>query len=262
MAEMWGADPEELAALSRAMVSASDRVNQLTRELNQRMHDDVWRGPDAARARAQWDSTHRPALQSVASALHSAGGALSKQAAEQRDASSAGGGTGLGAPVHRASQPHASSLSLSGIAAQGIEAGVGALEEVSSADDWLGFAGHGLFSHGLGAVSLGAGVAEAAEGLTTHDVTKTLWGSLDAVTAFYPPGGRAADIAHLLLPASDSDQSKVLDFMARDQFGRPMDELSPGEASTIVNNLSGPTGIIYMMSETLKRNLSQSGGGE
>lgn len=111
---MYGADVAHLDALAKSLDRSSDALQQMAREVGSSYAADIWRGPDAQRARSNWESVLRPQLAAVANSLFQCGETLRRNAHEQREASGSGTGSvsgalpGLGAvptgPGH-ASQP-------------------------------------------------------------------------------------------------------------------------------------------------------------
>ena len=97
---MWGADPDQLDALASAMGRAGGHLSGIAREVHGYYSRDIWHGPDAQRARSQWESGLRQRLESVGRALGDCQVVLTRQAREQREASGAGptasGGGALG----------------------------------------------------------------------------------------------------------------------------------------------------------------------
>lgn len=89
MAGSWGANPAELDALAASMTRAGEQLASMTMQAHNALHADIWRGPDAQRARHEWDSGLRPQLRGVVSALTQCAETLRQQATQQREASAA-----------------------------------------------------------------------------------------------------------------------------------------------------------------------------
>ena len=106
MTEMWGADPEQLDALARAMGGASEALRSAAAQLHTSYHQSPWRGPDADRHRAIWDTSLHRNLLSVSSELGEWRNQVAFQAAQQRSASAASGSLAAGGVPFGGAQGH------------------------------------------------------------------------------------------------------------------------------------------------------------
>lgn len=96
---MLGAEPEALRGLSGSFRSSAARLDTIAAELDASVRRSGWRGPDAARFLATWESVHRRPLVLVAERCRQHAVELDRQAGEQVLASSAGS-VGLPSVVH------------------------------------------------------------------------------------------------------------------------------------------------------------------
>lgn len=93
MAPMIGADVDALRMLARRFEESAAQLTLLSITLDNSLGSTLqWRGPDAARARSAWSSTHRRAIDDVAHALRTAAETIVRNAEEQREASAGKGG--------------------------------------------------------------------------------------------------------------------------------------------------------------------------
>lgn len=72
-------DQNQAGTIEQVMTSVQAMIDQL---------DAVWRGNDASQFSAEWNGTHRPALQNAADALRKAAGDARKNAEAQSSTSS------------------------------------------------------------------------------------------------------------------------------------------------------------------------------
>ena len=87
MANVWGADVEQLRNLSRQLSAGSAEIQRQRNLLSNLLTNTEWTGPDAGVFRGQWESEHVPALARVAEALEQAGQQATRNAQQQSDAS-------------------------------------------------------------------------------------------------------------------------------------------------------------------------------
>lgn len=92
MPGLVGADVDQLRALSRRFAEAADRLRAVVTETSGRLNAVRWTGPDGDRFRSEWQGEATGRLRSAADALAAAAEALRRNADEQDQASSAGGG--------------------------------------------------------------------------------------------------------------------------------------------------------------------------
>lgn len=88
-----GADAGALEALASEMRAAADELRRTRQQVNGPVHSAPWHGRSADRFRQQWDGQHQRSLASAAAFLERTGDDLLRQAAEQRSASGAEGGS-------------------------------------------------------------------------------------------------------------------------------------------------------------------------
>jgi hypothetical protein len=94
-----GADVGQLRDLAKAMQMASRNLQAQLNTFNAGVAGAQWPGPDAVRFRADWKSSHSPALRHAVLFLHQAATDLARNANEQESASSAVTGFASGAPA-------------------------------------------------------------------------------------------------------------------------------------------------------------------
>ncbi|MBT2548315.1 hypothetical protein [Arthrobacter sp. ISL-65] len=87
MANVWGADVEQLRNLSRQLNAGSTEIQRQKNVLSNLLTNTEWMGPDAVQFRGKWESEHVPALARVAQALEEAGQQATRNAQQQSDAS-------------------------------------------------------------------------------------------------------------------------------------------------------------------------------
>ncbi len=85
--DFWGANVEELNALGVDLTNKASDIRGILSQLNGKLGNTRWEGPDADRFRTEWSSQHVPALNKVISALDTAGGDAKKNADAQRTTS-------------------------------------------------------------------------------------------------------------------------------------------------------------------------------
>ena len=93
-----GADVGQLRDLAKAMQMASRNLQAQLNTFNAGVAGAQWPGPDAVRFRADWKSSHSPALRHAVLFLHQAATDLARNSNEQESASSAVTGFASGAP--------------------------------------------------------------------------------------------------------------------------------------------------------------------
>lgn len=102
----YGADPDELERLAAVFGHAADVLDARRTTLHAHVHHALWTGHEADQFRHNWDQQYVRSLISAAAYLHSARATLTKNAHEQRAASSVEG-AGQAAVTHgaRSSRP-------------------------------------------------------------------------------------------------------------------------------------------------------------
>jgi hypothetical protein len=98
MSTMAGADPELLDELAREMAGAAQRLRALEARVGARLREAPWAGRDADQLRSGWSGRYGRTLTVAATDLEAAASAVNRNAAEQRQASAAGGGA-IGVPA-------------------------------------------------------------------------------------------------------------------------------------------------------------------
>ncbi|WP_395400235.1 hypothetical protein ACHMXB_17020 [Arthrobacter sp. UC242_113] len=87
MANVWGADVEQLRNLSRQLSAGSAEIQRQRNLLTNALTNTEWTGPDAVAFRSQWEGEHVQSLARVAEALEQAGQQATRNAQQQYDAS-------------------------------------------------------------------------------------------------------------------------------------------------------------------------------
>lgn len=85
--EFWGANVEELNSLGVELTNKAGDIRTILGQLNGKLNQTNWSGPDAERFRSEWTSQHVSALNKVIGALETAGGDAKKNAAAQSQTS-------------------------------------------------------------------------------------------------------------------------------------------------------------------------------
>ncbi|CAM3656755.1 WXG100 family type VII secretion target [Mycobacterium frederiksbergense] len=82
-----GADVDQLRGLARSLTQASDRLDGMSGEVNNRLAATPWQGQDAQQFRSQWQGESQALIRSVVSALRAAAADVDRNANEQEQAS-------------------------------------------------------------------------------------------------------------------------------------------------------------------------------
>ncbi|MDP5227047.1 MULTISPECIES: hypothetical protein [Arthrobacter] len=93
----YGADVEQLKALSKSMGLAGSRLKNTEMQVNSLVSGAAWKGEDSERFRREWSNELRPLLHRATQSLDDASKVLLQNAKEQQDASVAAGGASGGA---------------------------------------------------------------------------------------------------------------------------------------------------------------------
>lgn len=101
MSRMVGADPDALDRLAADFDRSAGVLESTAVRVRASVHANPWAGAKATRFRNDWDQRHGPMLKRTALSLRTAAKQLRLQAQEQRQASSAGGGSTSWAAGHR-----------------------------------------------------------------------------------------------------------------------------------------------------------------
>jgi uncharacterized protein YukE len=89
---IYGADIEQLRALSKTMGQSGTRLKTVESTVNSLVQSAAWKGADGDRFRSEWTSSLRPMLSRTSESLESQSQSLLKHADEQDQASNAGSG--------------------------------------------------------------------------------------------------------------------------------------------------------------------------
>lgn len=93
MVNTWGADSEQLDGLAAALGQAADLLEHHRSTLGSQVHHAPWRGSDSEQFRDDWSRTHDGSLARAVAFLATARTRLLQNAADQRSASAAPGGS-------------------------------------------------------------------------------------------------------------------------------------------------------------------------
>lgn len=83
----WGADTDQLKTLSTKLQQGSAEIEKQRSALSSALQATDWKGPDADKFRADWESNHAAQLAKIAQALDEAGKQASRNAQQQEEAS-------------------------------------------------------------------------------------------------------------------------------------------------------------------------------
>jgi WXG100 family type VII secretion target len=84
-----GADPEQLDQLSRKFEQEAQQISQATQQISSQVQSTWWEGPDSDRFKNEWNGQYAAQLRRIAEALREVGQTVRRQAAQQRQTSSA-----------------------------------------------------------------------------------------------------------------------------------------------------------------------------
>lgn len=98
MAQMTGADAEDLERGASSLMNLGKQVGAMRKPLRHQLLTSPWQGQAAERFRHDWDMRHGPALAEAEEYLRRASDQLRSEAAQQRTAADRGGG-GRGTPT-------------------------------------------------------------------------------------------------------------------------------------------------------------------
>lgn len=82
-----GLDPEQMGALQKLMQRDAGEIRTLTKQLDSKLRAAWWKGTDADRFRAEWDSGHKAQLDKVAAALEAQAKVIATNVTQQTQAS-------------------------------------------------------------------------------------------------------------------------------------------------------------------------------
>lgn len=181
--QMWGADVDQLDALSRDCTAAADELEASATRLAGRIAAVPWSGRDATSFRHDWQARYASALRSAGQALRAAASTVATNATEQRQASQASPGPTAG---HRSTASRIVHDARAGagwvgdaaeqvqVMADGAAAGAGAVALAGTVMppgiDVIDFVGAGSFAVAAAGVAETAGIVSLA-GHTINDPT-------------------------------------------------------------------------------------------
>jgi WXG100 family type VII secretion target len=84
-----GADVEELDRLARKFDEEAQQISQATQQISSQVQSTWWEGPDSDRFKNEWNGQYAAQLRRIAEALREVGQTVRRQAAQQRQTSSA-----------------------------------------------------------------------------------------------------------------------------------------------------------------------------
>ncbi|WP_426990105.1 WXG100 family type VII secretion target [Pseudarthrobacter sp. Y6] len=93
---IFGADIEQLRALSKSLGHSGTRLKNVESSVNSLVQSTVWKGEDGARFRSEWTSSLRPMLNKTSESLQEQSRSLLVHADEQDQASNSNAGAGAG----------------------------------------------------------------------------------------------------------------------------------------------------------------------
>ncbi|MBB5866977.1 hypothetical protein F4553_000356 [Allocatelliglobosispora scoriae] len=101
MSGYLGADPDRLDALGQSLLAQAGSIDELRAGLGGQLYGTDWTGADAEETRADWETSHAPALGAAVDLLRAMSQALLHHAVQQRGASAADGASSGGVPAQR-----------------------------------------------------------------------------------------------------------------------------------------------------------------
>lgn len=82
-----GLDPEQMTALQKSFQREAGDIRTLGKQLDGQLKSAWWKGTDADRFRADWESNHKAQLEKIAVALEDAAKRVATNVAQQTQAS-------------------------------------------------------------------------------------------------------------------------------------------------------------------------------
>ena len=279
MSRMVGADPDALDRLAADFDRSAGVLESTAVRVRASVHANPWAGARATRFRNDWDQRHGPMLKRTAGALRTAARQLRVQAQEQRQASSAGGGSTVpsgGAGSDRGQQPWWQSFDplagqddafnwlaiLSGTEQLQTAAALGRLQG-TAIGEMLANSGAGKFFNGVatwsGVLGAVASTHDLVVGLTTGDGARTNSGLRGLISSGlatkWPPIGIASAAAELYgsatLPTTQAEFDGTVDRVMRERFGSSYDpaDVTMDQADWLSRRYEGVGGALNSVSD-------------
>ena len=82
-----GMDLEQVRAFANQLNSDAEQIENIVNSLTSQLGNVQWIGNDASKFTSEWDSSYRPQLQSVSTALRDAANVANNNATQQEQAS-------------------------------------------------------------------------------------------------------------------------------------------------------------------------------
>ena len=82
-----GMDSEAVRAFANQLTTDAEQIDTLVNSLTNQLSGVQWIGADASRFTSEWETTYRPQLQSVSTALRDAASVANANATQQEQAS-------------------------------------------------------------------------------------------------------------------------------------------------------------------------------
>lgn len=250
---MIGANVEQLDALAARLTQASEALLAIQSSLRA-LPRYVWQGSDASRFFQQLDSELCVRIGSVASGLSAMSTAVTRNAEEQRDASNATGGLEGSGGSTKGRDWLSYADNVFSASKDFVGKGLGVLEKVAQSSKRLDDAG---FFGNLGNILGGATViADLAEG----EYTQATVDVLHMATGVLGPQGWVADVGldvfEMGIPLTDERQNAMREYVARQQFGVGIDQLSSEQAAQLVQRYDGVSGFGNMVVDSVNESVS------
>lgn len=86
---VWGQDIGEVRQLANQLTTKAEEIQGIMTQLNTRINQVHWTGPDADKFKSDWNGQHVSQLKTVISALRDAGQRAQRNASEQEQTSNA-----------------------------------------------------------------------------------------------------------------------------------------------------------------------------
>lgn len=204
---VYGADVEQLRLLARKFAASGSNLLDLAKTLDYLINSpEMWSGPDAERFRSDWNGRDKSAVIRSADALNDGASTLTRNAAEQEQASAGGGASAL----HGGSNSHAVPATSPGLP---VAAGGSAVTDERAMIEMY---------HNLRQLQVG--------GLTASDY---------ALLAGQLAGGGLMDKVGLIANAAD-----LVDSISHGEWGDAISVLSKTAGDTIKDSVPGPVGYL------------------
>lgn len=86
---VWGQDIGEVRQLANQLTTKAEEIQGIMTQLNSRINQVHWTGPDADKFKSDWNGQHVSQLKTVISVLKDAGQRAQRNASEQEQTSNA-----------------------------------------------------------------------------------------------------------------------------------------------------------------------------